>query len=131
MQSERSIDTQMEFDSSMMGITHPKRADQQIFQILSRMDFTSERRRMSILVRDPRDQQLKLYVKGADDVIRDRLDKQNQDEKIVTKVEQFLNETSTKGLRTFLYAMKVLDEGEVQAFHEELTRIYELKVRNK
>lgn len=95
------------------------------------MDFTSERRRMSILIRDPKDQHLKLYVKGADDVIRERLDMDNQNEIILDKVEQFLSETSTKGLRTFLYAMKILDEDEVQAFHEELTQINELKVRNK
>jgi len=37
------------------------------------MEFNSERRRMSILVRDPKDQHLKLFVKGADDVIRERL----------------------------------------------------------
>ena len=37
------------------------------------MDFTSERRRMSILVRDPKDGLIKLYIKGADDVIRERL----------------------------------------------------------
>ena len=40
------------------------------------MDFTSERRRMSVLVRDPQDDLIKLYVKGADDVIRDRLKKE-------------------------------------------------------
>ena len=43
------------------------------------MDFTSERRRMSILVRDPKDEHLKLYVKGADDVIRERLEIDSQD----------------------------------------------------
>lgn len=43
------------------------------------MDFTSERRRMSILVRDPIDGHIKLYVKGADDVIKNRLAKDAQD----------------------------------------------------
>ena len=43
------------------------------------MDFTSERRRMSILVRDPIDGYIKLYVKGADDVIKNRLAKDAQD----------------------------------------------------
>ena len=58
---------------------HPENPDDQIYQILSRMDFTSERRRMSILVRDPKDEHLKLYVKGADDVIRERLEIDSQD----------------------------------------------------
>ena len=54
---------------------HLGKPEDNIFQVLSRMDFTSERRRMSILVKDPRDHHLKLYVKGADDVIKERLDK--------------------------------------------------------
>jgi len=40
------------------------------------MDFNSDRKRMSILVRDPDDGHYKLYVKGADSIIKDRLDKQ-------------------------------------------------------
>ena len=95
------------------------------------MDFNSERRRMSILVRDPKDQLLKLFVKGADDVIRERLNPESQDERILAKVENFIQEKSSKGLRTFLYAMKIMDEDEVQEFHEELTRIHETRVRNK
>ena len=80
------------------------------------MDFTSERRRMSILVRDPKDEHLKLYVKGADDVIRERLQVDSQDPRIVENVENFVKESSAKGLRTLLYGMKILDEDEVQAF---------------
>ena len=86
---------------------------------------------MSILVRDMRDQHLKLYVKGADDVIRDRLQKDAQDPNIVSNVENFVKESSKKGLRTLLFAMKILDEDEVQQFQEELNTIHEMKVRNK
>lgn len=39
------------------------------------MDFTSDRKRMSILVRDPRDEKFKLYTKGADSEIKKRLKK--------------------------------------------------------
>ena len=49
----------------------------------------------------------------------------------MAKVENFIKETSTKGLRTFLYAMKILDEDEVQEFQEELTRIHEMRVKDK
>jgi len=37
------------------------------------MEFNSERRRMSILVRDPKDQHLKLLVKVAKDFIMEQL----------------------------------------------------------
>lgn len=38
------------------------------------MEFTSTRKRMSVLVRDPRDNRYKLYIKGADQEIEKRLD---------------------------------------------------------
>jgi magnesium-transporting ATPase (P-type) len=39
------------------------------FEMLRRMEFTSDRKRMSVLVIDPDDGLLKLYCKGADNVI--------------------------------------------------------------
>ena len=44
------------------------------FEILRRMEFNSDRKRMSVLVIDPDDGLLKLYCKGADNVIMQRLD---------------------------------------------------------
>jgi len=46
-------------------------------------------------------------------VIRDRLQKDAQDPNIVSNVENFVKESSKKGLRTLLFAMKILDEDEV------------------
>lgn len=42
-----------------------------------------------------------------------------------------MRDASKKGLRTLLFAMKILDEDEVQTFQEELSKIHEMKVRNK
>ena len=38
------------------------------------IDFTSDRKRMSVLIRDPKDGKIKLLIKGADSVIKARLD---------------------------------------------------------
>jgi magnesium-transporting ATPase (P-type) len=38
------------------------------------MEFNSDRKRMSILLRDPEDGHFKLYVKGADSIVKERLD---------------------------------------------------------
>lgn len=38
------------------------------------MEFNSDRKRMSILLRDPDDGLYKLYCKGADSIIIERLD---------------------------------------------------------
>ena len=38
------------------------------------MEFSSDRKRMSILVKDPADGLYKLYMKGADSIVKSRLD---------------------------------------------------------
>jgi magnesium-transporting ATPase (P-type) len=43
------------------------------YQVYRRMEFTSDRKRMSVLIRDPKDGKVKLYVKGADNVVQARL----------------------------------------------------------
>ena len=106
----------MEFDRSNPSIKHPKRIEneaEQIFEVGCRMEFSSDRKRQSILVRDPRDERYKLYVKGADSEIKKRLKAGEQNPNIVSQVEKFVGEASERGLRTLLYAMKVLDEDEV------------------
>jgi magnesium-transporting ATPase (P-type) len=45
------------------------------FEVLRKMEFNSDRKRMSVLLRDPIDGKLKLLIKGADSIIKDRLDK--------------------------------------------------------
>jgi phospholipid-translocating ATPase len=38
------------------------------------MEFNSDRKRMSIILRDPDDGLIKMYTKGADSIIKARLD---------------------------------------------------------
>ena len=39
------------------------------------MEFNSDRKRMSIILQDPDDGHYKMYVKGADSIIKERLEK--------------------------------------------------------
>jgi magnesium-transporting ATPase (P-type) len=80
------------------------------------MEFNSDRKRMSILCRDPEDGYYKLYVKGADSIIKERLDPSQIDHEIMEQVDDFLTSASVKGFRTLLMAMKVLDKTEVEDF---------------
>ena len=75
---------------------------------------------MSILVLDPRDNRYKLYVKGADSEIHKRLKKDGQDAKIMRAVEEFTETASEQGLRTLYFAMKILDQKELERFHTEV-----------
>lgn len=45
------------------------------YPMYRRMEFNSFRKRMSIILRDPDDGLLKMYIKGADSIIKERLDK--------------------------------------------------------
>jgi len=44
------------------------------FEVYHKMFFNSDRKRMSVLLKDPKDGKIKLYIKGADSIIKDRLD---------------------------------------------------------
>lgn len=81
-----------------------------------RMLFNSDRKRMSILISDPQDGLYKLYTKGADSIILSRLDTTQGSEEIKESSISFLDVASEKGLRTLLFAMRVIDQEEFKQF---------------
>src|ERR1017187_8234842 len=84
------------------------------------MEFNSDRKRMSIILRDPHDRLIKMYCKGADSIIKSRLDHKQIDKNMLGEAEDFLMKASLKGLRTLLMAMKVLDESEYKDFAHQI-----------
>lgn len=38
------------------------------------MEFNSDRKRMGVILKDPQDGLIKLFIKGADSIIKERLD---------------------------------------------------------
>ncbi|ETW75063.1 P-type ATPase [Heterobasidion irregulare TC 32-1] len=80
----------------------------QEFQILNVCEFNSTRKRMSTVVRAP-DGRIKLYCKGADTVIFERLSKvQPYSEKTLVHLEDY----ATEGLRTLCIAYRDIPESE-------------------
>ena len=86
------------------------------FDVFNMLEFTSKRKRMSVICRDPRDNKMKLYCKGADNVIYQRLSskyKPNGDEKLQgewNKTLESLQFFAADGLRTLVCAYKEVDE---------------------
>lgn len=79
------------------------------YYVYRRMEFNSDRKRMSIVLRDPEDGHYKLYCKGADSIIKsDWIPQTNP--KMMQKIDDFLTKASVKGFRTLLMAMKILDK---------------------
>ncbi|KAM9323815.1 phospholipid-transporting ATPase IK-like [Gastrophryne carolinensis] len=81
------------------------------YSILALMDFTSDRKRMSILVRSD-EGKVKLYSKGADSVILERLHPACDSNTIVKALEGFSEET----LRTLCLAYKDIEEEDYLAW---------------
>lgn len=81
--------------------------DKERYEILNVLEFTSTRKRMSVIVRAPNGE-IKLYCKGADTVIFERLSEQGQTYREVTL--RYLEEFAGEGLRTLCCAVSVIPE---------------------
>ncbi|CBI35911.3 unnamed protein product, partial [Vitis vinifera] len=89
------------------------------YQILNLLEFTSKRKRMSVIVRDE-DGQIFLLCKGADSIIFDRLAKNGRMYEEATT--RHLNEYGESGLRTLALAYKKLEESEYSAWNSEFMK---------
>ncbi|KAI8090920.1 uncharacterized protein B0P05DRAFT_463626 [Gilbertella persicaria] len=78
------------------------------YQILNVCEFNSTRKRMSVVLRGP-DGRIKLYCKGADTVILERL---SDDNPFVTSTLEHLEAYACEGLRTLCFAMREISEEE-------------------
>ena len=84
------------------------------------MEFNSDRKRMSVLLRDPSDGLIKLYTKGADSIIKERTNLEEQfGNDVIKGIDEFLHLASIKGFRTLLMGMRVITEAELADFQRE------------
>uniref|UniRef100_A0A1A7YXS2 Phospholipid-transporting ATPase n=1 Tax=Iconisemion striatum TaxID=60296 RepID=A0A1A7YXS2_9TELE len=84
------------------------------YELLHVLEFTSVRKRMSVIMRTPSGK-IRLYCKGADTVIYDRLADSSRYKEITLKhLEQF----ATEGLRTLCFAVADISESSYQQWQE-------------
>ncbi|XP_058279764.1 phospholipid-transporting ATPase ID isoform X1 [Hirundo rustica] len=89
------------------------------YQLLAILDFNNIRKRMSVIVRSP-EGKIRLYCKGADTILLERLHPVNQDLSSITA--DHLNEYAGEGLRTLVLAYKDLEESYYRDWSERLHR---------
>uniref|UniRef100_A0A672G4E4 Phospholipid-transporting ATPase n=1 Tax=Salarias fasciatus TaxID=181472 RepID=A0A672G4E4_SALFA len=95
------------------------RGKEMSYELLNVLEFSSNRKRMSVVVRTP-DGKLRLYCKGADNVIFERLTESSQYKDLtVAHLEQF----ATEGLRTLCFAYVDLEEGAYQEWLKEYNQV--------
>eukprot|EP00759_Apiculatamorpha_spiralis_P037992 PhF_6_TR37527/c1_g1_i2/m.55513/K14802/DRS2, ATP8A; phospholipid-transporting ATPase len=79
------------------------------WEILNIFEFNSTRKRMSVIVRDPR-KRLMLLCKGADTVVYDRLRRDPANKAVHDATLGLLTKFAAEGLRTLVLAVSYLDE---------------------
>lgn len=79
------------------------------YRLLQKFEFTSERKKMSVIVQDEVTGQIILYSKGADLAIFDRLSQQIE-QHFLEATKEDLIKFSTKGFRTLCFGIRILDE---------------------
>ncbi|XP_004486850.1 probable phospholipid-transporting ATPase 4 [Cicer arietinum] len=97
----------------------PGKVVEREYKILNLLDFTSKRKRMSVIVRDE-DGSIILFCKGADSIIFDRLSKNGK--KYLEVTSRHLNEYGEAGLRTLALAYRKLDEQEYSDWNDEFQK---------
>ncbi|XP_062367174.1 phospholipid-transporting ATPase ID [Cinclus cinclus] len=89
------------------------------YQLLAILDFNNIRKRMSVIIRSP-EGKIRLYCKGADTILLERLHPVNQDLTSITT--DHLNEYAGEGLRTLVLAYRDLEESYYKDWSKRLHR---------
>ena len=86
----------------------------EVYEILNVNKFNSSRKRMSVVCRTP-EGKLMLYVKGADNMMMDRLGKDQSDLQVMSTT---LSNYGIEGLRTLVLAKRELTQDQWEAWHK-------------
>jgi magnesium-transporting ATPase (P-type) len=100
-----------------------------IFEILNVLNFSSERKRMSIIFKEP-DGKIKMYTKGADCEIIKRLSENSKNSEIFNKINHDVECFSNLGFRTLMVAYRELEEKDFYNWRENL-HVEELNLQKK
>eukprot|EP00672_Neobodo_designis_P023113 CAMPEP_0174846656 /NCGR_PEP_ID=MMETSP1114-20130205/12434_1 /TAXON_ID=312471 /ORGANISM="Neobodo designis, Strain CCAP 1951/1" /LENGTH=1076 /DNA_ID=CAMNT_0016080921 /DNA_START=160 /DNA_END=3390 /DNA_ORIENTATION=- len=86
------------------------------YDIMATLEFTPDRKMMSIIVRDE-DGTIQLFTKGADSFVIPRLHK-SANEKTLPGTNEALREAASEGLRTLIVCGKTITQEEFDAWYE-------------
>ena len=124
--------------SSSMSIKRIKTFKEQIidFDKLEIIEFSSDRKRETIIVKERNNDSegtnnniIKLYCKGADSIIEERLSKKTP-KNFLKQCKYYVNKFSALGFRTLFIAMKVLSQEEYDKFSSDLKEA-QMSLENK
>ena len=101
------------------------------FERLELIEFSSDRKRETVIVKEKENTNsvIKLYIKGADSIIEERLSR-NTPKNILNQCKYYVNKFSVLGFRTLFIAMKILSQEEYNKFSSDLKEA-QMSLENK
>ena len=100
------------------------------YEVLLKIPFSSERQRSSIIVKELRNSQIKIYNKGSDTKIFEGINSYSRDN-ILEKTKEHVDNFARNGLRTLCYSFKKISENEFKNWSDKYNEIREyLKINN-
>lgn len=87
---------------------------ERVYDILETLEFSSDRKRMSIIVRTSHG--IQLFCKGADNIVLGLLSQTDNDPSVIRSFEQAIEAYAKEGLRTLALAHRTLTEDAYKEF---------------
>ena len=103
--------------------------DEKKHEILNYINFSSDRKRMSIILKDESNV-IKIYTKGADCEILKRLSKNNNNIEKINFIKSKIDKYSKKGYRTLLIGYKEISKEDYEKWNNEL-KTYKKNIQRK
>lgn len=100
----------------------------QNFQVIKMIEFSSSRKRASILVKDG--DFYKLFIKGADSEIIKRLGAESMED-FKSSCSKYVDYFSSLGYRTLFVGMKLISKDEAETFEKRIKDSEKLSTKNK
>eukprot|EP01138_Halocafeteria_seosinensis_P003273 gb/GECG01003348.1/.p1 GENE.gb/GECG01003348.1/~~gb/GECG01003348.1/.p1 ORF type:complete len:1398 (+),score=180.54 gb/GECG01003348.1/:1-4194(+) len=89
------------------------------WDILEEFEFSSDRKRMSVLVKQREKEEIRMYVKGADDVMFARLSSSEKTSKAGRALQEQVDSFASAGLRTLVMAYRTLSLSEYREWKKD------------
>ena len=94
----------------------------QNYELLNTLEYSSERKRMSVIVKNP-EGKIILYAKGADSIMEKLLNTESQFSDKYSSTIEYLDIFAKKGLRTLMLGYKEIPEEEYTKWNKELEEV--------
>mmetsp|Transcript_11059 Transcript_11059/g.41233 ORF Transcript_11059/g.41233 Transcript_11059/m.41233 type:complete len:1610 (-) Transcript_11059:1501-6330(-) len=101
------------------SITVEINGEEKQFKILALMPFSSRRKRMSVVIREPESDKIIVFTKGADSEMMSCLEQNRENALHRNKATELLTSFSKEGLRTLVMSYKTITQEEFDTWHKD------------